>query len=247
MASQYSHDGVAAATVVSRSSFGVLLRACRHRANLSQEELAARAGLSERAVRDLEAGRVRSPRRDTARLLADALQLTGPQRDSWMAAARRAGPAVPGAGGAPRPLADVPALLPSPGCGLDGEDTPQRCGWFTAEFTAEMGGLCRRSDRRTCPVAADSTGGEMAARAPASQAGPGVATGDDGGLTRAERRELAQLRCENRRLREGVEMLQRATAIVAAVTRWTSCPAIAAGRAGRAVPPGPSRDERLQS
>jgi len=197
MASQNSHDGVAATTVAYRGSFGVLLRACRHRADLSQEELAARAGLSERTVRELEAGRVRSPRRDTARLLADALQLTGPQRDSWMAATRRAGPAVPAAGGAPRPPTDVPARLPSPGCGLDGEDTPQRRDWFTAV----------------------STGGEMAARAPASQAGPGVATGDDGGLTGAERRELAQLRRENRRLREGVEMLQRATAIVAAVTR----------------------------
>src|SRR5215470_15127628 len=108
MASQNSHDGVAATIVASRGSFSVLLRACRHRADLSQEELAARAGLSERTVRELEAGRVRSPRRDTARLLADALQLTGTQRDIWMAAARRAGPAVSGEGDAPRSPTDVP-------------------------------------------------------------------------------------------------------------------------------------------
>jgi cytoskeletal protein RodZ len=37
-------------------SFGALLRARRHRACLSQEQLAARAELSERTVRNLEAG-----------------------------------------------------------------------------------------------------------------------------------------------------------------------------------------------
>src|SRR5215831_13565334 len=78
----------------------------RHRANLSQEQLAARAELSERTVRNLEAGRVRSPRPGTVRLLADALQLSGPERDSWVAAARagprQSGPAGPVAGGTAR-------------------------------------------------------------------------------------------------------------------------------------------------
>jgi len=46
-------------------SIGVLLRAYRHWALLSQEQLAARAGLSERTVRDLEADRVRTPHTDT--------------------------------------------------------------------------------------------------------------------------------------------------------------------------------------
>ena len=71
-------------------SFGALLRAFRDRAYLSQEQLAARAELSERTVRNLEAGRVRSPRSDTVRLLADALALTEPERQSWVAAARGA-------------------------------------------------------------------------------------------------------------------------------------------------------------
>ena len=91
------------------SSFGALLRAFRHRACLSQEQLAARAELSERTVRNIEAGRVRSPRHDTVRLLADALALTEPDRGSWVAAApgangRQAEAGLPGAGG--------PAQLP---------------------------------------------------------------------------------------------------------------------------------------
>src|SRR5215471_3132369 len=69
-------------------SFGALLRACRHQAYLSQEQLAARAELSERTVRNLEAGRVRSPRTDTVRLLADALQLSERERASWFEVAR---------------------------------------------------------------------------------------------------------------------------------------------------------------
>src|SRR5215470_3460682 len=89
------------------SSFGALLRAFRHRAYLSQEQLAARAELSERTVRNIEAGRVRSPRSDAVRLLADALALTGPERGSWVAAAqgangRQAGAGLPGAGGPAR-------------------------------------------------------------------------------------------------------------------------------------------------
>ena len=79
------------------ASVGALLRACRHRALLSQEQLAARAGLSERTVRDLEGGRVRSPRLNTVRLLTDALQLSGPQRESWFEAARGVNRQRPGA------------------------------------------------------------------------------------------------------------------------------------------------------
>ena len=41
----------------------------------------------------------------------------------------------------------------------------------------------------------------------------------DGGLTTAEREELCRLRRENRRLREDVEILKRATAFFAKETR----------------------------
>jgi transposase len=43
-------------------------------------------------------------------------------------------------------------------------------------------------------------------------------TRNDGELTSADQRELAELRRENRRLREDVEILKRATAIFATAT-----------------------------
>ena len=51
------------------------------------------------------------------------------------------------------------------------------------------------------------------------QAGRDAGTRQDGGLTSAERKELAELRRENRRLREDVEVLKRATAFFAKETR----------------------------
>jgi len=50
-------------------------------------------------------------------------------------------------------------------------------------------------------------------------AGRDAGTRNDGGLTSADRRELAELRRENRKLREDVEILKRATAIFATATR----------------------------
>src|SRR5215470_3104685 len=130
-------------------SFGALLRGCRHRACLSQEQLAARADLSGRTVRNLEAGRVRSPRAATVRLLASALQLREPERKSWFEAAR-----------ADLPMRAVQARAGQP----------------------ERNAGCR----------------------------------EGGGLAGAGEPELAQLRRETRRLCEAVEILTRATAIVAA-------------------------------
>src|SRR5215468_9641939 len=107
-----------------RGSFGALLRARRHRAYLSQEQLAARAELSERTVRNLEAGRVRSPRTDTVRLLADALQLNEAERENWFEAARgvshhqRAEPGVHGTGGPVRPPNDAAAPRSLNACGV---------------------------------------------------------------------------------------------------------------------------------
>src|SRR5215510_13570664 len=74
-----------------RGSFGALVRACRRRAFLSQEQLAERAELSERTVRNLEAGRVRSPRTTTVRLLPPGGRMGGlrSQGHSVQAARRR--------------------------------------------------------------------------------------------------------------------------------------------------------------
>ena len=81
-------------------TFAGVLRRLRTGVQLTQEELARVAGLSVRAVSDLERGVATTPHRDTVRLLADALQLIGPVRAEFEAAARGpAGPAETAAGG----------------------------------------------------------------------------------------------------------------------------------------------------
>jgi tetratricopeptide (TPR) repeat protein/transcriptional regulator with XRE-family HTH domain len=79
-------------------AFAGVLRGLRTEAGLTQEELAQAAGLTSRAISYLERGEVSTPRRETVRLLADALKLTGPARTKFEAAAR--GRAAPGAAGA---------------------------------------------------------------------------------------------------------------------------------------------------
>ena len=71
-----------------RGTFGGLLRQLRTDAGLTQEELAEAAGLSPRSVSDLERGINLTARKDTARLLAGALNLTGPARAEFEAVAR---------------------------------------------------------------------------------------------------------------------------------------------------------------
>ena len=69
-------------------TFADLLRHHRVAAALSQEALAEQAGLSVRAISDLERGVKSQPYLETVRLLADALNLTLPQRAALAAAAR---------------------------------------------------------------------------------------------------------------------------------------------------------------
>ncbi|GAB3905156.1 hypothetical protein GCM10029964_099990 [Kibdelosporangium lantanae] len=68
-------------------TFGEVLRDLRTQANLTQAELAARAGLSERSVGRLEREPRAVPRMSTVQLLAKALDLTPEQRQKFLDAA----------------------------------------------------------------------------------------------------------------------------------------------------------------
>ncbi|MEV0424938.1 helix-turn-helix domain-containing protein [Micromonospora sp. NPDC050495] len=104
-----------------------LLRGHRLAAGLTQAELAARAGIGVRTVRDLERGRSARPQRTTIDLLADALGLTGDARRAVLAAARPARPGGPDPAGAPdAPAASLPAArqLAVTGATTTGTGTP---------------------------------------------------------------------------------------------------------------------------
>jgi transposase len=90
---------------------------------------------------------------------------------------------------------------------------------FTPEFKAEIVELCQRGDRSIGQVARDLDLTETAVREWVRQAERDAGSRGDGGLTSAERQELAALRRENRRLRGDVEILKRATAFFAKETR----------------------------
>ncbi|MFJ5801570.1 helix-turn-helix domain-containing protein [Streptomyces decoyicus] len=72
---------------VNGEEFGQQLRKFRERTRLTQTELSGLSMVSVRAVRNLEQGQVAVPRRDTVRLLADALRLTAQERVSFERAA----------------------------------------------------------------------------------------------------------------------------------------------------------------
>ena len=71
-----------------QTSFGILLKRYRMAAGLTQEALAAWAGLSARTIADLERGINRTPRHDTFELLMTTLDLTVQQRALFVATVR---------------------------------------------------------------------------------------------------------------------------------------------------------------
>ncbi|MFF7993605.1 helix-turn-helix domain-containing protein [Kitasatospora xanthocidica] len=95
-------SGQSVQAVRTAAGFGELLRVRRERIGLTQQCLADHATLSVRAIRDMEAGRVRRPRNETVRLLADALRLEGRSRTDFEESARR------------HPLGDDPVAPPAP-------------------------------------------------------------------------------------------------------------------------------------
>ncbi|GFJ90543.1 hypothetical protein Prum_041850 [Phytohabitans rumicis] len=110
------------------TEFDALLRARRRAAGLTQAELAGRAGVGVRTVRDLERGRSR-PQRTTVELLAKALGLTGRERSDFLGVARGT-TADPGTATGPTGV-DLP---PPPG-ELIGRDDD------VSELVALLGGL----------------------------------------------------------------------------------------------------------
>jgi len=90
------------------SVLGEQLRRYRVAAGLAQEELAERAGVSARAVSDVERGVIQTPRKDTLHLLAEALAL-GAEDHAALIGLRRPGGAVDVA---VAPATAAPALLP---------------------------------------------------------------------------------------------------------------------------------------
>jgi transposase len=98
-----------------------------------------------------------------------------------------------------------------------GKKKPRPRRSFTPEFKAEIVDRCQRGDRSIGQVAKDFDLTETAVRLWVSQAEADAGTGS--GLTSSEREELAALRRENRRLRQDVDVLKRATAFFANETR----------------------------
>jgi DNA-binding SARP family transcriptional activator len=80
--------------MVNPSTAGELLRRLRQEAGLTQQQLAERAAVSLRTVRDIEVGRVRRPRAGSMRRLAAALPTAGPAHHEQLTA-RVTGPPEP--------------------------------------------------------------------------------------------------------------------------------------------------------
>jgi tetratricopeptide (TPR) repeat protein/transcriptional regulator with XRE-family HTH domain len=73
--------------MVTQESFGTLVRRYRRDAEMTQEGLAERAGLSARAIRTIETERGYQPRQDTVRLLLAALPIPVAEHAGFLAAA----------------------------------------------------------------------------------------------------------------------------------------------------------------
>ena len=123
-------------------SFAGLLRQLRAEAKLTQEELAAAAGVSPRSVSNLERGINRTAHKDTAVLLAGALGLTGQAEELFVAAARGNVPAAQVLAAAEG--AGPGAVVGSPyrGLAVFGE---RDAGWFFGREAAAVALLDRMS------------------------------------------------------------------------------------------------------
>jgi predicted ATPase/transcriptional regulator with XRE-family HTH domain len=96
-----------------RASFGELLRRYRLAAGLTQEALAATAGMSARGISDLERGARRAPYRKTVRRLAESLGLQANDRAEFLSAAGRPPRELPAPVSAPPRRHNLPMRLTS--------------------------------------------------------------------------------------------------------------------------------------
>jgi len=104
------------------ATFGRLLRQFRRDADLTQEELAERAGLSARAVSDLERGVKQAPHEATIDMLADALELSADNREVL----RRTVPRRRRLPASPRPVLRHLPAEPTPFVGREREEGEAR-------------------------------------------------------------------------------------------------------------------------
>jgi len=130
----WAADGPAA------GQFGLLLRRLRQASGLTQEELAARSGLSVRAIADAESGRTRRLHRHSAEQIAAALSLTEFRQADFVAAAR-------GQHAATQPRSEPAASeLPTMPATLAGRVIPRELPGAAGHFTgrqAELSALTR--------------------------------------------------------------------------------------------------------
>jgi tetratricopeptide (TPR) repeat protein/transcriptional regulator with XRE-family HTH domain len=115
--------------------FGTLLRAHRHSARWTIEELSDRSGISIRAIGDMELGRSRRPHRRTVQALVAALDLTPQQGDALVSASR-----------------SVRLMTPAPVAG--GGELPRDMWDFTGRDTelARLRGLAEAADDEATPA-----------------------------------------------------------------------------------------------
>src|SRR6202167_1851245 len=124
--------------------FGRLLRRYRASAGLTQEELAARSGVSVRALSDMERGRTARPFSHSVRLLADALELDEQARARLTAAVHEGTDEAP-----------VPRELPPP----------------VPAFTGRSGALRMPGDRAAAATSGAAFHGPVGRAADAGRAG----------------------------------------------------------------------------
>src|SRR5579859_2365176 len=111
------------------TSLSAVLKRYRLATGLSQEGLAARAGLSARAISDIERGVHHAPHSSTLDCLATGLTLSSQQRAVLLAAAR---PELAAAAEAPVVAVAVAQQLPLPPNALIGRE--RECAWALAQL-----------------------------------------------------------------------------------------------------------------